>query len=179
LLGLVDRNYPVCEIVACKIMEIGATGASDPIAISDTAVRQLSAFMRIEKNRSNRDETPPSIADFIADHQPTERSVVSFYMDRLALCTFVLSRRNGFTVPSLVRKHLYDRCNRARGCRRVAQNGKEPGSLWHTRRLRLDEALSSVAALYLPNAKVLPPTHEVVSSPATIEKFFAGCTPTA
>ena len=32
----------------------------------------------------------------------------------------------------------------------------------------------SVAALYLPNAKVLPPTHEVVSGPAAIEKFFAG-----
>jgi ketosteroid isomerase-like protein len=31
-----------------------------------------------------------------------------------------------------------------------------------------------VAALYLPNAKVLPPTHEVVSGPAAIEKFFAG-----
>jgi ketosteroid isomerase-like protein len=31
----------------------------------------------------------------------------------------------------------------------------------------------AVAALYLPNAKVLPPTHEVVSDPAAIEKFFA------
>ena len=31
-----------------------------------------------------------------------------------------------------------------------------------------------VAALYLPNAKVLPPTHEVASGPAAIEKFFAG-----
>jgi hypothetical protein len=49
LLGLVDRNDPVCEIVACKIMEIGATGVSDPIAISDIAVRQLSAFIALEK----------------------------------------------------------------------------------------------------------------------------------
>src|SRR4029077_19074440 len=32
----------------------------------------------------------------------------------------------------------------------------------------------AVAALYLPNAKVLPPTHEVASGPAAIEKFFAG-----
>jgi ketosteroid isomerase-like protein len=32
----------------------------------------------------------------------------------------------------------------------------------------------AVAGLYLPNAKVLPPTHEVASGPAAIEKFFAG-----
>ncbi|MDH2357757.1 hypothetical protein QCM80_45750 [Bradyrhizobium sp. SSUT112] len=32
----------------------------------------------------------------------------------------------------------------------------------------------AVVALYLPNAKVLPPTHEVASGPAAIEKFFAG-----
>jgi ketosteroid isomerase-like protein len=31
-----------------------------------------------------------------------------------------------------------------------------------------------VAAAYLPNAKLLPPTHEVASGPAAIEKFFAG-----
>ncbi|OKO83069.1 nuclear transport factor 2 family protein [Bradyrhizobium sp. AS23.2] len=32
----------------------------------------------------------------------------------------------------------------------------------------------AVTALYLQNAKVLPPTHEVASGPAEIEKFFAG-----
>jgi hypothetical protein len=32
----------------------------------------------------------------------------------------------------------------------------------------------AVAAAYLPNAKLLPPTHEVASGPAAIEKFFAG-----
>jgi ketosteroid isomerase-like protein len=32
----------------------------------------------------------------------------------------------------------------------------------------------TVAAVYLPNAKLLPPTHEVASGPAAIEKFFAG-----
>jgi ketosteroid isomerase-like protein len=32
----------------------------------------------------------------------------------------------------------------------------------------------ALAALYLPNAEVLPPTHEVASGPAAIEKFFAG-----
>jgi hypothetical protein len=41
LLNLVDRNDAVCEIVAEKIMEVGATGASDPVAISEIAVRQL------------------------------------------------------------------------------------------------------------------------------------------
>ena len=32
----------------------------------------------------------------------------------------------------------------------------------------------ALAAAYLPNAKLLPPTHEVLSGPAAIEKFFAG-----
>ena len=41
LLHLVDRNDPVCEIVARKIIEIGANGASDPVAISEMAARQL------------------------------------------------------------------------------------------------------------------------------------------
>jgi ketosteroid isomerase-like protein len=32
----------------------------------------------------------------------------------------------------------------------------------------------AIAGAYLPNAKLLPPTHEVASGPAAIEKFFAG-----
>lgn len=32
----------------------------------------------------------------------------------------------------------------------------------------------AVVALYVPNAKVLPPTHQVASDPAAIEKFFDG-----
>src|SRR5882757_2714515 len=32
----------------------------------------------------------------------------------------------------------------------------------------------AVAAAYLPNAKLLPPTHEVASGPSAIEKFFVG-----
>jgi ketosteroid isomerase-like protein len=32
----------------------------------------------------------------------------------------------------------------------------------------------AVASAYAPNAKVLPPTHEVISGPAAIENFFAG-----
>lgn len=31
----------------------------------------------------------------------------------------------------------------------------------------------AIAAEYLPNAKLLPPSHEVASGPAAIEKFFA------
>jgi ketosteroid isomerase-like protein len=31
----------------------------------------------------------------------------------------------------------------------------------------------TIAAIYLPNAKLLPPSHEVASGPAAIEKFFA------
>ena len=33
---------------------------------------------------------------------------------------------------------------------------------------------TTLAAAYLPNAKLLPPTHEVASGPAAIEQFFAG-----
>ena len=32
----------------------------------------------------------------------------------------------------------------------------------------------AVASAYVPNAKVLPPTQEVISGPAAIENFFAG-----
>ena len=32
----------------------------------------------------------------------------------------------------------------------------------------------AVAAAYVPNAKLLPPSHEVASGPVAIEKFFAG-----
>lgn len=34
--------------------------------------------------------------------------------------------------------------------------------------------LKSIAAAYLPNAKLLPPTHEVASGQEAIEKFYAG-----
>jgi len=40
-LQLVDRNDPIVDIVAKKIIEIGATGISDPEEISKTAVKQL------------------------------------------------------------------------------------------------------------------------------------------
>jgi hypothetical protein len=42
ILHLVDRNDPLCEMVARKIMEVGAaSGASDPIVISEIAIKQL------------------------------------------------------------------------------------------------------------------------------------------
>lgn len=40
-LCLVDRNDPIAEIVAKKIIEIGATGVRDPAEISRLAVEQL------------------------------------------------------------------------------------------------------------------------------------------
>ncbi len=40
-IGLVDRNDPVTEIVARKIIQIGDTGVRDPVEISKIAVRQL------------------------------------------------------------------------------------------------------------------------------------------
>jgi hypothetical protein len=41
LLHLKDRSDPICEIVARKIIEIGATDAGDPVVISEIAARQL------------------------------------------------------------------------------------------------------------------------------------------
>jgi hypothetical protein len=40
-LELVDRNDPICEIVAQKVIKIGASGASDAAAIAEMAFRQL------------------------------------------------------------------------------------------------------------------------------------------
>jgi hypothetical protein len=40
-LSLVDRNDPVCEIVARKIIEIDAAGTHDPEEIASLATRQL------------------------------------------------------------------------------------------------------------------------------------------
>jgi hypothetical protein len=41
LLHLKVRSDPICEIVARKIIEIGAAGAPGPLAISEIAARQL------------------------------------------------------------------------------------------------------------------------------------------
>jgi hypothetical protein len=41
LLHLKDRGDPICEIVARKIIEVGACGAGDPLAISEITARKL------------------------------------------------------------------------------------------------------------------------------------------
>jgi hypothetical protein len=42
ILGLVDRNDPLCEMVARKVIEVGATsGANDPLVVSEIAIRRL------------------------------------------------------------------------------------------------------------------------------------------
>jgi hypothetical protein len=43
-LHLVDRNDPIVDIIAKKIIEVGATGISDPEQISKTAIKQLGVF---------------------------------------------------------------------------------------------------------------------------------------
>ncbi|GGI26403.1 hypothetical protein [Bradyrhizobium guangdongense] len=40
-LHLVDRNDPICEIVARKVIEIDAAGTHDPREIAQEATRQL------------------------------------------------------------------------------------------------------------------------------------------
>ena len=40
-LSLVDRNDPVCEIIARKIIEIDAAGTHDPKDIARLAVKEL------------------------------------------------------------------------------------------------------------------------------------------
>jgi len=40
-LNLVDRNDPICEMVERKVIEIGATGVTNAVAISEIAFRQL------------------------------------------------------------------------------------------------------------------------------------------
>jgi hypothetical protein len=41
LLGLLDRNDPICEMVARKIIEIYGAGTQDPREIAKQAVAQL------------------------------------------------------------------------------------------------------------------------------------------
>lgn len=40
-LHLVDRNDPVCDIVARKVIEIGAKSSANAVAISEFAFREL------------------------------------------------------------------------------------------------------------------------------------------
>ena len=40
-LNLIDRSDPICEIVARKVVEIGSSGVTNAVAISEMAFRQL------------------------------------------------------------------------------------------------------------------------------------------
>jgi hypothetical protein len=40
-LNLVDRNDPICEIVARKIIDINASGVTNAVTISEIAFKQL------------------------------------------------------------------------------------------------------------------------------------------
>jgi hypothetical protein len=42
LLGVVDRNDPLCDMVARKVIEVGATGISEPREIAQMAVARIS-----------------------------------------------------------------------------------------------------------------------------------------
>ena len=41
LLGVVDRNDPFCNLVARKVIEVGATGISGPREIAENAVVRI------------------------------------------------------------------------------------------------------------------------------------------
>jgi hypothetical protein len=40
-LDLVDRNDPLTDLIAKKVIEVGATGVDDPSEISNIVIRQL------------------------------------------------------------------------------------------------------------------------------------------
>jgi hypothetical protein len=41
LLGVLDRNDPLCDMVARKVIEVGATGISEQREIAKTAVARI------------------------------------------------------------------------------------------------------------------------------------------
>ena len=41
LLGVVDRNDPLCDMVAREVIEVGATGLSEPREIAAMAVARI------------------------------------------------------------------------------------------------------------------------------------------
>ena len=41
LLGVVDRNDPLCDMVARKVIEVGASGPSEPREIAKMAVARI------------------------------------------------------------------------------------------------------------------------------------------
>ncbi len=51
-LSLVDRNDPICEIVARKIIEIGTNGVTNAVAIAEIAYRELATGSRNKAKRT-------------------------------------------------------------------------------------------------------------------------------
>jgi hypothetical protein len=45
-LDLVDRNDPLTQVIAKKVLEIGETGLKDPAEISKLAVQRQGYYMR-------------------------------------------------------------------------------------------------------------------------------------
>lgn len=41
LLGVLDRNDPLCDMVAREVIEVGATGISEPREIAEMAVARI------------------------------------------------------------------------------------------------------------------------------------------
>ena len=41
LLGVVDRNDPLCDMVARKVIEVGASGPGEPREIAEMAVARI------------------------------------------------------------------------------------------------------------------------------------------
>ena len=41
LLGVVDRNDPLCDMVAREVIEVGASGPSEPREIAELAVARI------------------------------------------------------------------------------------------------------------------------------------------
>jgi hypothetical protein len=52
--NLVDRNDPICEIIARKIIEIGTNGVTNAVAMSEIAFRQLGPVRPPVAERSPR-----------------------------------------------------------------------------------------------------------------------------
>jgi hypothetical protein len=41
LLGVVDRNDPLCDMVAREVIEVGASGISEPREVAEMAVARI------------------------------------------------------------------------------------------------------------------------------------------
>ena len=53
-----DRNDPVCDIVARKVIEIGASGVTNAVAIAEIAYRQLARRPMAAFSQSSQKTSP-------------------------------------------------------------------------------------------------------------------------